>query len=155
VRLDWTSQRTGACISVNVSFLKGDGGIPRGARVYGRVSRIINFNDLIPQRRPQQPPPTPKLPVLGWHAGEVLIQMEFSQIEYRRSRAPFLARLIDLQLEAGKQGAEIRSFGYLDSDAVVRYDPPGTASIYISKENLVLGRNLIMQWVTASGRGSL
>ena len=119
------------------------------------MSRIINFNHLIPQRRPQQPPPTPKLPVLGWHAGEVLIQMEFSQIEYRRSRAPFLARLIDLQLEAGKQGAEIRSFGYLDSDAVVRYDPPGTASIYISKENLVLGRNLIMQWVTASGRGSL
>lgn len=140
---------------IHAHVLKGDGGIPRGARVYGRVSRIINFNDLIPQPRPQHPPPTPKLPVLGWHAGEVLIQMEFSQIEYRRGRAPFLARLIDLQLQPGKQDTEIRSFGYLDSDAVVRYDPPGTASIYVSKENPVLGRSLIMQWVTASGRGSL
>jgi hypothetical protein len=42
--------------------LQGDGDIPRGAHVYGRVSRIINFNDQ-------------------------MIQIEFEQIEYRRSRA--------------------------------------------------------------------
>jgi hypothetical protein len=85
----------------------------------------------------------------------VLIQIEFLEIEYRRSRAPFIARLIDLESQPGKPGPTIRSFGYLDSDAVVKYDPPGTASIYVSKENQVLGRGAIMQWVTASKRGSL
>jgi hypothetical protein len=88
---------------IRAHILKGAGNVPRGARVYGRINRIINFNDLIPVPRPQQPPPTPKLPVLGWHAGEVLIQIEFSQIEYRRNRAPFLARLIDLVSQPGKQ----------------------------------------------------
>ena len=88
------------------------------------------------------------------HTGEVLIQLEFSQIDYRRSRAPFLARLIDLDSLPGKRDTDVRSFGYLDDDAVVRYDAPGSASIYISKETPVIGRDVIMQWVTVSERGS-
>jgi hypothetical protein len=140
---------------IRAHILEGAGGIPRGALVYGRVSRIVNFNDQIPLPRPKQPAPTTKDKAWGWHAGEVLIQIEFSQIEYRRSRAPFIARLIDLESQAGKPETEIRSFGYLDDDSVVRYDPPGTGSIYVSKENPVLGRGVIMQWVTASKRGSL
>ena len=83
---------------IRAHILQGAGNIPRGARVYGRVSRIINFDDQIPLARPKQPPPTPKHEVLErQHAGEVLIQIEFSEIEYRRSRAPFVARLIDLE----------------------------------------------------------
>jgi hypothetical protein len=135
--------------------LKGDGGIRRGAHVYGRVNRIINFDDLIPLPRPKHPPPTPNREHELWHSGEVLIQIEFSQIENRRSRAPLIARLIDLESQPGKRETEIRSFGYLDDDAVVRYDPPGTASIYVPKDNPVLGRDVIMLWVTASGHGSL
>jgi hypothetical protein len=140
---------------IRAHILEGVGGIPRGARVYGRVNRIINFNDQIPLRRPEQPPPTPKDEMWGWHPGEVLIQIEFLQIEYRRSRAPFIARLIDLESQPGTRDTNVRSFGYLDDDAVVRYDPPGTASVYVSKGNPVLGRGVVMRWVTASERGSL
>jgi hypothetical protein len=66
-----------------------------------------------------------------------------------------IGRLIDLESQPGKRETEIRGFGYLDDDAVVRYDPPGTASVYVSKDNPVLGRDVIMLWVTASGHGSL
>ena len=136
---------------IRAHILQGAGDIPRGARVYGRVTRIINFDDQIPLPRPKQPPPTPKHEVLErQHAGEVLIQIEFAEIEYHRSRAPFVARLIDLESQPGKPDPEIRSFGYLDSDAVVSYDPPGTASVYVSKESPAIGRGVIMQWVTAS-----
>jgi hypothetical protein len=82
----------------------------------------------------------------------MLIQIEFQQIEYRRTRTPFAARLIDQEAPPGRQDAKIRSFGYLDGDVVVRYDPPGTASIYVSQEKPVLGRGVIMDWVTASER---
>ena len=91
--------------------------------------------------------------MLGQHSGEVLIQIEFQQIEYRRSRVPFVARLIDLESQPGRQDANVRSFGYVESDAVVRYDPPGTASVYVSQENAAVGRHVVMQWVTASERG--
>jgi hypothetical protein len=139
---------------IQAHILEGGASIPRGAHVYGRVNRIINFNDQIPLPRPEQPPPTPKHEMWGPHPGEVLIQVEFSQIEYQRSRVPFIARLIDLESQPGKRDIKIRSFGYLDGDAIVRYDPPGTASIYVSRENAVLGRSVIMQWVTTSERGS-
>jgi len=138
---------------IRAHVLQSDGEIPRGAHVYGRVSRIINFNDEIPLPRPENPPPTPKRVMPGQHSGEVLIQVEFEQIEYRHGRAPFVARLIDLESQPGRQDAQVRSFGYLESDAVVRYDPPGTATVYVSQENPLLGRGVIMQWVTASGRG--
>jgi len=134
---------------VRAHVLSAAGGIPRGARVYGWVSRIINFADLIPLPRPQQPMPIPKSAVWGQHAGEVLIQIEFSRIEYRRTRAPFVARLIDLESQPGKPDPTIHGFGYLDSDLVVKYDPPGTASIYVPRDNPILGRDLVMQWVTA------
>ena len=147
------TQRSG--IPIRAHILNGVGSIPRGARVYGRVNRIINFDDQIPLPRVEQPPPTAKHETWGRNPGEVLIQIEFLQIEYRRSRAPFIARLIDLESQPGKRATEIRSFGYLEDDAVVRYDPPGTASVYVSKENPVLGRGVIMQWVTASERRSL
>ena len=137
---------------IRAHVLQGDGDIPRGARVYGRVSRIINFNDQIPLPKPEHPPPTPTRAMPG-HSGEVLIQIEFEQIEYRRSRAPFVARLIDLESQPGRQNSNVRSFGYLESDAVVRYDPPGTASVYVSQENPALGRGVIMRWVTTSERG--
>ena len=136
---------------IRARVLQGEGDIPRGARVYGRVSRIINFNDQIPLPKPEHPPPG-KQAMPGLHSGEVLIQIEFQQIEYRRSRVPFVARLIDLESQPGRQETKIRSFGYVESDLVVRYDPPGTASFYVSKENAVLGRSVIMQWVTASER---
>jgi hypothetical protein len=137
---------------IRAHVLESSGDIPRGARVYGRVNRIVNFNDQIPLPKPEQPP-TPKKAMWGQHPGEVLIQIEFLQIEYRRSRAPFAARLIDLESQPGRNDAKIRSFGYLDGDAVVRYDPPGTASVYVLQDNPVLGRGVIMQWVTASERG--
>ena len=136
---------------IRARVLQGDGDIPRGARVYGRVSHIINFNDQIPLPKPEHPPP-PKQAMPGQHSGEVLIQIEFQQIEYRRSRAPFVARLIDLESQPGRQETKIGGFGYVENDAVVRYDPPGTASLYVSQENAVLGRDVIMQWVTASER---
>lgn len=136
---------------IRARVLQGDGDILRGARVYGRVSRIINFNDQIPLPKPEHSPP-PKQAMPGQHSGEVLIQIEFEQIEYRRSRAPFVARLIDLESQPGRQETKIRGFGYVESDLVVRYDPPGTASLYVSQENAVLGRDVIMQWVTASER---
>jgi len=135
---------------IRARVLKTEGSIPRGAHVYGRVNRIVNFDDQIPLPRPKQSPPTPAQEVWGRHPGEVLMQIEFLEIEYRRSRAPFIARLIDLESQPGKHERKIRSFGYLDGDAVVRYDPPRTASIYVSKENSVLGRDIITQWVTAT-----
>jgi hypothetical protein len=135
--------------------LKGEGGIPRGAHVYGRVTRVTNFDDQIPLPAPKHRPPLPKHELWGRHTGEVLIQIEFSQIEYRRVRGPFLARLIDLESQPGKRETDVRSFGYLDDDSVVTYDPLGTASIHVSKGNPVLGRDVIMLWVTASKPGSL
>jgi hypothetical protein len=78
----------------------------------------------------------------------VLIAVEFSQIEYRRSRVPFVARLIDVESQPGARAAAIRSFGYFEDDELVQYDPPSTASFYVSQENPVLGRNVIMQWIT-------
>ena len=137
---------------IRARVLQGDGDIPRGAHVYGRVSRILNFNDQIPLPRPEHPPPTPKQVMPGQHSGEVLIQIEFEQIEYRRGRSPFVARLIDLESQPERRDTNVRSFGYLESYAVVRYDPPGTASVYVSQGNAVLGRGIIMQWVTTSER---
>ena len=144
------SQEAAVGDPIRAHVLQGDGDIPRGALVYGRVSRIINFNDYIPSPKPEHPLP-PKEAMPG-HSGEVLIQIEFEQIEYRRRHSPFVARLIDLESRPGRQDTNVRSFGYLESDAVVRYDPPGTASVYVSQENAVLGRGVIMQWLTASER---
>lgn len=140
---------------IRAHVLKGDGAIPRGAHVYGHVTRFLNFDNQIPLPRLEHRPPTSNRNLLGRHAGEVLIQIAFSEIEYRRVRAPFTARMIDLESQPGKRETDIRSFGYLDDDSVVTYDPPGTASIYVSKENAVLGRDVVMMWVTVSKPGSL
>ncbi len=102
---------------IRAHLAQGAGGLPKGASVYGRVNRIINFDDQIPLPRPAR------------HSGDVLIQIEFLQIEYRRTRVPFIARLIDLESQPGKRNTNIRGFGYLENDALVRYDPPGTASV--------------------------
>ena len=149
--LDKTLDATEAAVGdpIRAHVLQGDGDLPRGAHVYGRVNRIINFNDQIPLPKPEHHLPTPKEAVWGQHTGEVLIQIEFQQIEYRRTRTPFAARLIDLESPPGRRDAKIRSFGHLDGD-VVRYDPPGTASMYVSQESPVLGRGVIMHWVTTS-----
>ena len=138
---------------VRARVLKGDRGIPRGAHVYGRVLSIVNFDDQAPLPVPQKPAPPPKQTALG-HAGQVLIELEFLQIDDRHTRAPFIARLIDVDSQPAKHKTEVLSFGYLDYDAVVRYDPPGTASLYVSKEYPVLDRNVILRWVTAVPPGA-
>jgi hypothetical protein len=123
--LDATEAAVGEPIRAHV--VKADIGFPRGAHVFGRVKRVINFNDQVPLPRPYRSPPKQERWV---HVGEALVQIEFLQIEYRRTHVPFRARLIDLESIPGKQGAEIRSFGYLDSDAVVRYDPQPQVSMF-------------------------
>jgi hypothetical protein len=140
---------------ISAHTLQGAGSIRRGAHVYGRVIRIINYDDQIPAPRPERLQRPSKLSRWGQHIGEVLIGIEFSRIEYGRGRVPFLARLIDVESKPGAGGTQIRSFGYFEDDAVVQYDPPATASFYVSLENPVLGRGVIMQWVTLPERGSL
>jgi len=137
--------------TIRAHVVQGAGEISRGARVYGRVSRIINFDDQLPLPIPKHSPDLPKK--WGQHSGEVLIQIEFLKIEYHHNSAPFAARLIDVDSHPGREATEIRGFGYVDDGAIVRYDPPGTASVYVSKNRPVFGRNLVMQWVTASKRG--
>ena len=70
---------------IRAHILNSAGDIPRDARVYGRVSRVINFDGQIPLPKPEHPPPEPLDMTRRWHAGEVLIQIEFLQIEYRHS----------------------------------------------------------------------
>ena len=41
----------------------------------------------------------------------------------------------------------------LESDAVVRYDPPGTGRRVCLQQDPVSGRGIIMRWVKASKRG--
>jgi hypothetical protein len=144
--LDANQAAVGDLIKAHV--LKGDQGVPSGAQVYGHVSRIVNYNNLIPLPKRDTLPPAPGQQ--SWqHNGEVVIQIVFSEIEYRRTRAPFVARLIDLVASPGKPDPDIRSFGYLDGDLEVKYDPPGTASVYVSNEKPLLGRDVVMQWVMA------
>jgi len=69
----------------------------------------------------------------GQHAGEVLIGIEFSQIEFRRSRVPFMARLIDLESQPGARDIQIRALA-TSRRRIVQYDPPATASFYVSQE---------------------
>jgi hypothetical protein len=114
--------------------LKANGEIRRGARVYGRVNRVINFNRQVPRPQPERSPRTRERASWGRHAGEVLIQVAFLQIEYQRSLAPFHARLIDLESPLRKEHSDILGFGYVDTDNIVRYDPPGTASIFVSTD---------------------
>jgi hypothetical protein len=140
---------------ISAHTLQSAGGIRRGTHVYGRVSRIVNYNDRIPARGLERLPRPPKHAIWGQHTGEVLIGIEFSQIEYGRSRVPWVARLIDVESQPGTRDPQILSFGYFEDDTLVQYDPPATASFYVSQENPVLGRGVIMQWVTLPGRGSL
>jgi hypothetical protein len=94
------------------------GPVPRGARIVGRIERLIRY-----------------------HETYVLIGLSFSRVEFRRIRAPFAARLID----AGS--GEIRSFGYFADNDLVRYDPPGTASLYLG-DRPRLRRGFSMRWLT-------
>jgi hypothetical protein len=68
---------------IRAHILKGVGSIRQGTHVYGRVNRIINYNDQIPLPRPDRPPRPSEHPIWGQHSGELLIGIEFSQIEYR------------------------------------------------------------------------
>jgi len=140
---------------IRAHILESAGSIRQGTHVYGRVSRIINYNDQVPTSRPERSSRPSKHAMYGQHAGEVLIGIEFSQIEYRRSRVPFLARLIDVESQPRARDIQIRGFGYFEDGAIVQYDPPATASFYVSQENPVLGRGVIMRWVTLAERGSL
>jgi hypothetical protein len=140
---------------IRAHVLQSVDSIRQGTHAYGRVSRIINYNDQIPRPRPERVPQPSQHPMWGQHTGEVLIGIEFSHIEYRRSRVPFVARLIDVESQPGARGTQIRSFGYFEDGAIVQYDPPATASFYVSQENPVLGRGVTMRWVTLPERGSL
>ena len=46
----------------------------------------------------------------GDDTDEVLIGIELLHMEYKRSRVPFMARLIGLESQPGKRGTQIRSF---------------------------------------------
>jgi hypothetical protein len=151
--LDATKVSVGDPISAHT--LQTVGSIRRGTHVFGRVSRLINYNDQIPTSGPGRLSRPSKRPVWGQHAGEVLIGIEFSQMEYGRSRVPFRGRLIDVESQPGARDAPIRGFGYFEDGALVQYDPPTTASLYVSQETPVLGRGVIMQWLTLPERGSL
>ncbi len=140
---------------ITAHTLQSVGSIRRGIHVYGRVSRLINYNDQIPAPRPERVPRPSKHPLWGQHPGEVLIGIEFTQMEHARSRVPFVGRLIDVESQPGARAAVIRSFGYFEQDSIVQYDPPATASFYVSQENPVLGRGVTMHWVTLPGRGSI
>lgn len=143
--------------SVRAHVLERSGEVPKGAQVYGRVNRLIRYNDQTPSLgpAPKARHAAPRVQVWGQHLDEILIGIEFSQLEYRRSRAPFTARLIAVESQSGKRDTQIRGFGYFGDDTMVRYDPPGAASLYISEEDPVLRRGLIMRWVTVeSQRGS-
>jgi hypothetical protein len=140
---------------IRAHILQTAGNLRRGANVYGRVNRIINYSDQIPKPRSEQRPRPSSHPTWGQHTGEVLIGIEFTHVELRRSRVPFTARLIDVESQPGRRAAQIRSFGYFDDDAIVQYDPPGTASVYVAQENPIIGRGVIMRWVTVAGPGSL
>jgi len=109
---------------ISAHTLQSVGGIRRGAHVYGRVSRILNYNDQVPTSKPERSSRPSKHAMYGQHAGEVLIGIEFSQIEFRRSRVPFMARLIDLESQPGARDIQIRGFGYFEDGAIVQYDPP-------------------------------
>jgi len=139
---------------IRAHVLKSVGSIRQGTHVYGRVNRIINYNDQIPLPKPKRSPRPSEHPTWGQHSGELLIGMEFSQIEYQGNRVPFVARLIDIDSAPGARDKQIRSFGYFEENQIVRYDWPGTASIYILQENPVLGRGITMQWVTVPEQGS-
>jgi hypothetical protein len=140
---------------IRAHVLESAGGVRRGTHVHGRVTRIINYNDQIPTSSTERSSRPSKQATYGQHAGEVLIGIEFSQIESIRSRVPFLARLIDVELQQGSRETPVRGFGYFEDGATVQYDPPATASFYVSQENPVLGRGVIMRWVTLPGRGPL
>jgi hypothetical protein len=63
-----------------------------------------------------------------------------------------MARLIAVESQPGKPGMQIRGFGYFGDANIVRYDPPGAASLYISEREPVLRRGLVMRWVTVESR---
>jgi hypothetical protein len=151
--LDANKAAVGDAIRAHV--LERVGSVRRGTHVYGRVSRIVNYNDQIPNPRLARLPRPSKHAKWGEHGGEVLIGIEFTDIEDGRSRAPFVARLIDAESQTGARGTQIRSFGYFEDDDLVQYDPPSTASFYVSQDNPVVGRDVIMQWVTLPERGPL
>ena len=126
----------------------------RGAAVFGRVTRVIDYDDQIPLPRAGRRARASRRPVWGQHAGEVLIGIEFSEIEYRGKRVPFTARLIDVQSAPGEKDARIRGFGYFEEDRIVQYDPPGAASLYVTRDKPVLGRGVTMEWVTLGRDGN-
>ncbi len=94
-------------------------------------------------------------PTWGQHTSEVLIGIAFSDIEIGRSPVPFLARLIDVESQPGARATQIRSFGYFEDELVVQFDSPATASFYVSQEDPVIGRGVMMRWLTLPERGSL
>ncbi|HEY3739892.1 MAG TPA: hypothetical protein VGL53_08605 [Bryobacteraceae bacterium] len=104
---------------IRAHVAESSGTIHKGADVTGHITRII--------RSP----------------GEVQIGLEFSDLEYRSTRVPFTARLIGLH-----NAPKIRSFGYIEDGPFVRYDPPGTATLYIAANDPLLHKGLITYWLT-------
>ena len=125
----------------------------KGAKVYGRVARVIRFTDRLPAFGGKKKHPLARKPGLEWgqHLDEVLIGLEFSEVEFRRARMPFTGRLVAVEptAGAGKRSNPVRSFGYYEDAAFVRYDPPGSASLYISDEDPVLRKGLVLRWITS------
>jgi len=96
---------------IRAHVLRSVGSIRQGTHVYGRVNRIINYNDQIPLPKPKRPPRPSEHATWGQHSGELQIGIEFSHIEYGGNRVPFVARLIDIESPPGARDKQIRSFG--------------------------------------------
>ena len=74
VALDTTVDLESAAVGdeVRAHVVEAVGPLPRGARIVGRVEKLIRY-----------------------HEGYALIGLSFSRVEFRRFRAPFAARLIE------------------------------------------------------------
>ncbi len=126
--IDAARVAAGAPVRAHVADAAGE--IPGGARVHGRVNRIIRYEA----------------------ADQVLIGLEFAEIEYRRKRAPFIARLIAIDPEPKNRRSRVLAFGYFAGATAVQYDPPGTASLYVAASDATLPHGFRTRWLTTEKR---
>lgn len=136
---------------IRAHVVERTGDVPNGARVHGQVRRIIRYDQLQPPKLQARRPGQPMIVLRSEHYGEILIGLEFTEIEYGRRRAPFAARLIEAEREPARRRV-VQSFGYFGDGASVQYDSPGVANLYLSASRRLLPRGLTMLWLTVEPR---